>query len=945
MADEVRQAPAPDYNELGVSGTRILSGLVFEEYNPDLTGLKAFNKWQEMRFDATCAAGYKAVELPLRSAEHFVEPASDDPKDIEKADFIHHNLWDFGSQSMDDVLRLALTMLPFGFSWMEIIYGQISQGEFAGKVGWDRFAWRSQMTKWRWNMGELDGRQELLSVTQLAPPYYAQIDIPRNKLLLFIHNQEGDNYDGWSLFRPAYKNYFYRDLLYKVQAIGLERAYMGIPVVKFEQAFSAELKALALSIVQGLRTDENAGVTLPPELGLEMLSTKLGAGKEMQDAIVYHDRQILKSMLAQWLDLGSSGSSGSWALSNDHSELFLYAINAEANYIDEVFNLDPGIPQLIRFNYPDWQSSDMPRLTHGRIGQQSLEQLGRTLEALGKFGFVTPDDATEDAFRQMLDLPEREETMTPEALKSLITMVAGRMARGRKHPNPRPAPPPPAGATPATPGQPGQPAADIAPDMDNQGADLDMAEGYQMIRDAMLRMPWPKPSRMDPIRRAQAMAAEEFGAVLQSFREPSKAPELPSIRAARMRRPYRLRDTDRFMGAEDSEVVRPDFGGVNPHAGDAIRRVQAKRGSFGPSPKPARAVGKTVTLHQAVLDKAKPDMAALLRSVGQRKARLAEAAASVPPDGGRPVELLRRDPAHVHDQNGKVDDQPCVAFDLNSTITPELYYPLSQAPYPGVKQLLDRLSSQGCCIHVTTAGLYVGDDHDLPVQQARLAMCDAYATQYGLPVDCWLPKAPADAYVDDRMVPMPVNHDMVAVGEQIDAVLARRFSLGEDGIWHRLDNAEGGHPITDWPAAAEMPQDQPRGFSGPVVDIDVHGTTLDATSSARSGPPVEGAQEAIAHLYDMGVTVQLSCAGWNPATKDDPAEIEQRLAAQRQQLRAAGIPYDRLVSKDHCECYVDDKGVAFTSWAEAMPQILRIVHSKLPGDRPTPTATPGDVDE
>lgn len=560
MADDARRADGPDYSELGVSGTRIFSGIPFEEYNPDLSsGQKAFNKFNEMRFDATCAAGYAAVEKPIRAAEHFVEPASDDPKDIEKADFIHHCLFTFGSQSMDEVLRLALTNQPFGFSWMEIIYAPIEYGEFSGRVGWDRFAWRSQLTKWRWNMGEVDGRQELLSVTQLAPPYYAQIDIPRNKVLLFIRNQEGDNYDGWSLFRPAYKNYFYRDLLYKVQAIGLERSYMGIPVVEFKGAFSAELKSIALQIVQGLRTDENAGVTLPPELALSLLKTELGAGQEMQNAINYHDRQILKSMLAQWLDLGSAGSSGSWALSNDHSELFLYAINAEANYIDQVFNLDPAIPQLIRFNYGDADEANMPKLTHGDIGQRSMDALGRTLMALGKFGFLTPDNATEDALRRMLDLPERDDSITPEALRSLVEGVVLRQnPAGRQHKNPTPKPfiPPTSGDQTQQPGQQAQP-----PNADDlsQGDDLDMAEARMRFREALVRMPWQRPShRLDSVTRAQAKLAERLAESMEAFSRPSGIPELPSVRAARLRRPYVIKSGTTTAHMSEAEGIKRD---------------------------------------------------------------------------------------------------------------------------------------------------------------------------------------------------------------------------------------------------------------------------------------------------------------------------------------------------------------------------------------------------
>src|SRR5579862_5386789 len=133
---DTRVPQRPDLRELGVSGTRILSGLVYEEQIPALTGLQMFKTYQTMRFDATCRALKKAIELPIRAARWFVEPASDDPKDIEKADFAHWVLYDFGSQSMDDVLRLSLGCLDFGFSVVEVDFKYKPDGEYAGRDGW-----------------------------------------------------------------------------------------------------------------------------------------------------------------------------------------------------------------------------------------------------------------------------------------------------------------------------------------------------------------------------------------------------------------------------------------------------------------------------------------------------------------------------------------------------------------------------------------------------------------------------------------------------------------------------------------------------------------------------------------------------------------------------------------------------------------------------------------
>lgn len=590
MGDNDTRVPsAPDYRELGVSGTRILSGLVYEETIPALTGLNLFKTYNTMRFDATCAALKKAIELPIRASRWFVEPASDDPKDIDKADFAHWVLYDFGSQSMDDVLRLALGCLDFGFSVLEVCYQFIPDGEYKGKVGWNKLAWRNQATKWRWNMGEINGMQELVSMTQLAPPFYTQVDIPRNKFLQFVNMLEGDNYDGWSLFRPAYKNWFIRDQLYKIQAIGLERTYMGIPVADLPENYSDEMKALAMQIVTNLRTDDNAGITKPTELGLEILHNAINAGTEMQAAIAYHSREILKSSLAHFLDLGSAGSSGSWALSSDQSELFLMAINAPANMLEQQFNLEPGLPALMRFNFPDASSDNMPHLTHGDIGQRSFSTgMGRTIMALGQWGFLTPDDATEDWFRQVLDMPERDSTIDAEALKTLIPeMFPGRADVGRTFAPKTPGLPVPQTpmnkqipATKQTPQTPMTPQTKMTPQTPGGGGQVQTGNGA-LMSELGIRAPWERPiGRLNAENRLRIRLTEELIDTLdRAKQETGRVPERPSIRMARTRRPYALSMAE--------PTVKQRIAAIN---------AKAKSGDLKPLAKPSAK--KVVSRHQ-----------------------------------------------------------------------------------------------------------------------------------------------------------------------------------------------------------------------------------------------------------------------------------------------------------------------------------------------------------
>lgn len=567
-----QESTKPNLNELGMSGTKMIAGLLYEETNPQLQGINGFKKYHEMRFDPSCAAALKAVEYPIRSARHFVEPASDDPAHILHADFVHDQLYNFGSQSMDDIIRLAFTMLPFGFSWHEICYAYIEQGDWAGKVGWDKFAWRSQATKWRWNMGEIEGRQELMSVTQLAPPYYQAIDIPRDKLLIFSNDQEGDNFDGWSALRAAYKPYYYRDLLYRIQAIGLQRAYVGIPGAKLPKGYSKELQTLVKQVVENLRTDETAGFVVPDDVILDVLFNKVN-GDAMQKAIDHHDTQIPASMLAQMLKLGTRNT-GSFALSSDQSEMFLDSLNGKANYFDQVFNLDPGIPLLIRYNFANADDSKMPQLRHGDIGQRALEKMGRTLEALAKNGFITPDDATEDKLRQMLDLPERDNSITDRALADLVEQVFPReQDRGRNADGSAPR------LRPSTLVDPNKPA-DMSPDGNGAEFSEERAAKWQELQRAWQQKPFRRASNIRT-QRTRILNSERLIDSLSEVRHGmGDKPERPSLRMARLRRPYRVlpfaEEPAPSVVPVESPAPPPYASRMKPHVGrieQALRHV------------------------------------------------------------------------------------------------------------------------------------------------------------------------------------------------------------------------------------------------------------------------------------------------------------------------------------------------------------------------------------
>lgn len=402
--------------ESGTTGTKNWSGVIQDEYLPALSFYKAPDVYTQMlRSSASIKSLDLAYTMPIRAAKHFIQPFDDSPASLEQADFMHDNLWLFGDQTFDDFLTEALTFLSYGFSWFEKIFDWMDDPKWQGKLGWSRFAFRYQNTRWRWNTPLVPGpggvlHRKLTSVTQYAPPDYATVDIPVEKLVIFSNDRLGDNYDGISILRAAYKHWYIIDMLYRLQGIGLERMGMGVPYAAWIQKVDDETFKAVQQQLMNLRADDTASITFDKnEVEIGYLDGKFNS-QAFQMAIEHHDTKIMQSGLAQFVNLGtrSTGTTGSYALSEDQSQMFLDALNGKANYFCSAFHLQATI-QLLEYNFPHAQRSQMPRLQHGDIGERGVQKLALALNAFAQYGFMTPDPRTENFLRQLCDFPERDE--------------------------------------------------------------------------------------------------------------------------------------------------------------------------------------------------------------------------------------------------------------------------------------------------------------------------------------------------------------------------------------------------------------------------------------------------------------------------------------------------------------------------------------------------------
>ena len=411
-------------SELGVSGLRVQSGRIVEEQLRQLAGKRAAITYAEMRDnDAVVASSLLAYEMWVREADWRTEPASDDPGDVELADWLDGCIGDL-SHSWEDFVAEAMTMLQYGFAACELCYKRrqglrgAQPSEFDDKrVGWRKLAFRSQDSIERW---EFDPSGGFAGFEQRLPTTFDSVLIPIEKALLFRTSRHKQSPEGRALLRPAFLAWFYRKRMREVEAIGVERDLAGFPVLYVDREIMANETRLNeyKQIARDIKRDEQEGLVLPAafdengnrRVELQLLATGGSRQFDVGAIMTRYALEIVQSMLADVLMLGHE-KVGSFALAETKMALVETAGETWLQELAQVVN-EHAIPRLFELNGLDPRRA--PKRVPGQLRSVDLKERATAIKDLALGGFLTPDDDVEDVLRDEFGLPERERTEPDE---------------------------------------------------------------------------------------------------------------------------------------------------------------------------------------------------------------------------------------------------------------------------------------------------------------------------------------------------------------------------------------------------------------------------------------------------------------------------------------------------------------------------------------------------
>ena len=193
-----------------------------------------------------------------------------------------------------------------------------------------------------------------------------KVRIRQDKIMHFVNGPEWNSIFGRSSFIQAFYHYEKKHKLYYIAHIAAQINALRLRVLRTPQDLEKNIPKY-LDLVSKLGF--NSTINLPKDVDLELLDI----GNNFPDVlplIQHHDTQAAKSLLAQVIDVGVEGRTGSFNLSDTHFDIFIVNLELMGDYIASVFN-SVIIPKLIDWNFG---TGNYPRVKFSPFDRQ-IKQL------------------------------------------------------------------------------------------------------------------------------------------------------------------------------------------------------------------------------------------------------------------------------------------------------------------------------------------------------------------------------------------------------------------------------------------------------------------------------------------------------------------------------------------------------------------------------------------
>lgn len=449
--------PDNQYEPLAVAGYKSTGGDVIDEYLPELRGERGRRLLRQMTNDDTIAAFTLAVNSIYSGLEWYCDPAPsapENPRAIELAEWLHDALYTNmgdprGSQPDDTWSAFVQTFSEidsFGWGFYDVWIKDLPDGT----VGVARLLPVTPETLYEWKIDE-DGY--VWGLVQQSPRTFRYRTIPSDRSLHFVSIPYKGSPEGRSIYRAAYRSWFYKTRNMEYEAILHERG-AGFPVIEVhadvlrqarevDAAGKPTTRAAAATqamngyaeMAKNIKRNQQSGAVVyfdtvkdisadgsVTNTGTQTVKLSLltpdSTPADIDKTIRRLDASIARSVLSDFMFFNTDGGGGNSGGLQNRVDLFYKSLTGLLERKVETLNRQL-VPMLWRLN-PSFQPDLMPKLRVGAINREGVESIVRSLETLSRAGFpVAPDSSVQKHVYSELGIPTEGIVEKPQGLEAL----------------------------------------------------------------------------------------------------------------------------------------------------------------------------------------------------------------------------------------------------------------------------------------------------------------------------------------------------------------------------------------------------------------------------------------------------------------------------------------------------------------------------------------------
>lgn len=347
MATSTETAPSTRKYEVG---TALDYNRVFRNYDGTIMENDAGASIPELRAmvknDPQAHQLARAMRLPVKNARWDIIAGEDDSGEKELIEWALHASSRQGGMTtpLKSVISQMANAFIYRFAPFEKVWKIADRGPFQGKAVLHKLGYRPPGSCRILSdaNGSFDGfQQEVIKNNK-----YSKVNFDPRRSVVYIHGADEEPLLGSTSFDPVYNMYKFKQKISFFYFAFLENVAFPRTLVRVE---NDDPEALQYLLDKAKKLASQGILGLYEEESIESYESQRNT-RDYQSCLEWLDWQMARACLSQFLDLGTTGERGSFALSKDKSAFFFLMMDATLQDIAATMN-NYVIADIVQYNF------------------------------------------------------------------------------------------------------------------------------------------------------------------------------------------------------------------------------------------------------------------------------------------------------------------------------------------------------------------------------------------------------------------------------------------------------------------------------------------------------------------------------------------------------------------------------------------------------------------